>query len=107
VCQRKFLKHQNIFVQMSIVLGPLKNKKYNQPFQHKISGQISPVHIEVVCLISAVHLLFSVIIVLPLDTASPHYFIIILTNSSGWYISLALLNIKYFNEQIIPIECRQ
>jgi len=42
----RILKHQNIFIQMAIVLGPPKMK--NNPSSKKISGQISPVHIKVV-----------------------------------------------------------
>lgn len=45
----KILKHQIIFIQMTIVLGPIKmKKKTTTPTSVKISGQISPVHIEVV-----------------------------------------------------------
>lgn len=42
----RILKHQNIFIQMAIVLGPPKMK--NHPSIKTNSGQISPVHIKVV-----------------------------------------------------------
>lgn len=40
---KRILKHQNIFIQMAIVLGPPKMK--TNPYSKINSGQISPVHI--------------------------------------------------------------
>jgi len=53
----RILKHQNIFIQMAIVLGPPKMK--NNPSSKTNSGQISPVHIKVVIWFGGSFIIFS------------------------------------------------